>query len=145
MKGAYDQAIFDFSRAIEKNVSPDPSDKDGIPYNRFLAFQYELYGRRGYAYLKMGQHEKAIDDFTTALMDADSTKQADESIASLYLYRGYAFDGSGQREAAFNDFTSAIEHYTKPFERGFVINKLDAYFNRGRAYSEIRQHDQAIG
>ena len=49
-KGKYDQAISDFTRALELN-----------PGNA------RAYDRRGFAYGKKGQYDQAISDFTKAL------------------------------------------------------------------------------
>ena len=144
-KGQYDQAISDFTKALEINP------RDTMVYNnRGVAYKNKgLYGQaisdltksleinpryadayynRGLVYSDKGQHDQAISDYTKAL-------EINPRYAEVYNDRGIAYEKKGQSDQAISDFTKALE-----------INPryAYAYYNRGFAYSDEGQYDQAI-
>ena len=70
-KGQYDQALFDFTKAIELN----PKDADA-------------YINRGFVYDKKGQYDQAISNFTKAL-------EINPKYAEAYCNRGIAYGKKG--------------------------------------------------
>jgi tetratricopeptide (TPR) repeat protein len=77
---------------------------------------------RGNAYEGLGQHQKAIDDYTAAIAIAPS--------ADLYFARAYANEQMGQDTPAIADYTQAIT---------LNANDVPALTRRGFAY--LRGHD----
>jgi tetratricopeptide (TPR) repeat protein len=80
-RGQYDEAILDFSKALEINPTLFPP-----------------YSNRGLAYSKKGQFEQAISDYSKAL-------EIDPWDASVYDRRGSAYMNRGQYDEAVLDFT----------------------------------------
>ena len=86
--GMYDQAIRDFSTAIELN-----SKEAGPYYNR------------GLAYTKLRQHARAIQDYSRAI-------ELDPIFEVAYIQRGFAFFSLGQRDQAIElDPKQAVAYY----------------------------------
>jgi lipoprotein NlpI len=141
----YDEAILDFSRAIELNpTNPNSYDQRGTAYRRkglldkaisdynkaieldpdFAPFYYD----RAVTELGKFRSESVISDCTKAI-------QLDPTYANAYMYRGGAYLSKGLYDEAITDFSKAID----------LDPKWDqAYVNRGAAYTEKRQYDQAI-
>ena len=144
-KGAFDDAIADFTKAIEL----DPNCA-------------ETYSNRGGAYLDKGEVDTAIADFTKAI-------ELDPNFAIAYYGRGSAYDDKYNIEKAIADYNKAIEltpdyaeaysdlgvayakkgevddaiaNYTKAIERN--PNYAAAYNNRGIAYVAKDDLDTAI-
>ena len=84
-KGQNDQAIADFTKAIEINPR----------------FAYAYYNR-GNAYGRKGHYDQAISDFTKAI-------EIDSRFAMPYFSRGYAYGCKGQHDKAISDYNKAIE------------------------------------
>jgi len=85
-KGELDQAIDDFTKAIEL----DPK----------LAF---AYNNRGNVYRKKGNYDQAISDYTKAIEIAPAETQ-------IYINRAYAYyEDKGAFDLALTDFDKAIE------------------------------------
>jgi len=140
----YEQAIEDFSKAIELN----PDDAEAY-YNRGLAYAKlneheqaiedygkaiklnpnyaEAYNNRGVAYAKLNEHEQAIKDY-------DETIKLNPNDAAAYNNRGAAY-------AELNKYERAIEDYGKAIELN--PNYAEAYGNRGIAYSEIHRYEES--
>ncbi|HUU30001.1 MAG TPA: tetratricopeptide repeat protein [archaeon] len=110
-----------------------------------------IYIIRGIAYHKLGEYNKAIDDFTKAIqLDSkslfytshktpyimegqgqDSLKAYERAIelyarSFAYYCRGNSYSESGNLEQAIENYTKAVELYP--------LN-TDAYFNRGHVYN----------
>jgi tetratricopeptide (TPR) repeat protein/DNA-directed RNA polymerase subunit M/transcription elongation factor TFIIS len=85
------------------------------------------FNSTGVTYGKLGQYERATQEFTEAIrLDPQHTK--------AYYNRGIAYGQLGQHEQATQDFAEAIRldpQHTK------------AYYNRGIAYGQLGQHEQA--
>ncbi|MCI0712942.1 MAG: tetratricopeptide repeat protein [Chloroflexi bacterium] len=123
----------------------------------------EAYMQRGIAELALGETDSAIRDFTQAI-------QQDETLAEAYYRRGLAHRDLSNNEDAIADFTRAIELDTTfgaaYYYRGEIyLNQSDyetaiadfdlaiqfdfdeiykAYLDRGFAYSNIGNPDEAI-
>jgi tetratricopeptide (TPR) repeat protein len=146
-RGQHDQAISDFSKAIEIEAKfAEAYLNRGIVYAQAKG-QYDqaisdfskaieidpgnadAHVNRGLAYtLSKGQYDQAIADFNRAI-------GIDPKLPMAYRNRGLAYRVKGQHDQAVADFNKAIE-----------INPKDAmtYVNRGLAYEDKGQHDQAI-
>ena len=84
-RGEYDQAIADFTAAIELNP------------------QYaQAYNNRGLAYLRQGDYDRAIADCTTAI-------RLNPQYVEAYKNRGFAYYRQGEYNEAIVQYTDAIE------------------------------------
>jgi tetratricopeptide (TPR) repeat protein len=84
-KRDYDQAIQDFTKAIELNP------RNGV-----------VYYNRGVAYGEKGQDDQAIQDFTKAI-------ELNPRFAEAYYSRGSAYGEKGQHDQAIRDLKKACE------------------------------------
>jgi Flp pilus assembly protein TadD len=85
-KGQLDQAITEFTKAIELDPKSDWA-----------------YSNRGLAYVRKGQYDQAISDCNKAL-------EINPRDAKAYFGRGLAYaDGKGQYDQAISDFSKTIE------------------------------------
>ena len=76
------------------------------------------YNNRGYAYINLGEYQKAIDDCSKAV-------EIDPKLASAYNNRGVAYINLGKYQKAIDDCSKAIE----------IDPKLaNAYNSRGNVY-----------
>ncbi|MFC2049798.1 tetratricopeptide repeat protein [Chloroflexota bacterium] len=86
LKGEYDKAISDFTKAIE--LQPDRA---------------AAYNSRGLAYCYKGEYNKAISDYNNAI-------ELDPKNAKVYYYnRGCSYHSLGEYDKAIADYTKAIE------------------------------------
>jgi tetratricopeptide (TPR) repeat protein len=92
----------------------------------------EAYGNRGIAYVKLGQYQRAIQDYDTAIR----LKPDDAIAVAVYNNRGLAYAELGQYQRAIQDYDTAIR--LKP------DYAMAAYYNRGDAYANLGQHQRAI-
>jgi tetratricopeptide (TPR) repeat protein len=91
---SYDQAIADFTRAIEID-----------PYRE--ANWNLAYERRGTLYEKQGRYDRAIEDLTKAI---EITKALEKSPAQSHYYqRGRVHELAGNIDQAIADYRKAIE------------------------------------
>ncbi len=144
-KGEHDQAISDFSKALEMNPiyvevynnrgraydKKDQYDQAISDFNKALEISpgyVQVYINRGIAYGKKSQYDQAISDFNKAL-------EINPRNAFVYTGRGFAYSRKGQYDQAISDFNKALE-----------INPrlAEAYRSRGVTYSRKGQYDQAI-
>ncbi|NQT07283.1 MAG: tetratricopeptide repeat protein, partial [Candidatus Omnitrophica bacterium] len=140
--GEYDEAIENFTRAIELDPEVPP-----VAYNN-----------RAIVYMKIGEYKKALEDFTRALeLDPDDKmvqrnlgivreklkkgeggegqkeRPSEEIIAKLRL--GVSYLNKGDLNKAIKVFTEIITPYP---------NYAAAYLNRGVAYARLKDFDMAI-
>jgi len=118
-KNLYNNAIKDFSRALE--INPNYVDalinrggayaqlgrfNDALmDFNHALKLEKkdaELYSKRGEIYLQNNMHDQAIRDFTAAIV-------LNPMFSDAYLNRGRAYSEKGMPEEAMNDFNQAIK------------------------------------
>ncbi|MDR1786864.1 MAG: tetratricopeptide repeat protein [Treponema sp.] len=86
------------------------------------------YLSRGLAYNGLGEYDKAIADYTYALM-------LDPNIALAHNNRGLAYLIKSEYDPAIKDFNKAIK-----LDPHFAL----AYFNRGKTYVAKNNYDRAI-
>jgi Tfp pilus assembly protein PilF len=104
--------------------------------NDFVLWNYAIqveesalaYFNRGLAYSRMGQFDKAVDDYTRAIA-------LKHSYYIAYLNRGMAFNEMGQFDKAILDFDEAIAIGPRYYE---------AYNNKGMVYGKMRAFGKAI-
>jgi len=101
-KGQYDQAILDYTKALEINPR-----------------HAKAYCNRGVAYGEKGIHDQAISDFNNAL-------EIDPRYAEAYYNRGVAYREKGQYDQAISDYTKALE--INPRHAGAYYDRGVAYY-----------------
>ncbi len=87
-----------------------------------------VFNNRAYAYDQKGERDRAIQDYSQAIMFNPGLWQA-------YNNRGVVFAETGQHERALRDFDTYVR--LKP-------DHALAYFNRGLVYHDLRQLERAI-
>ncbi len=117
-KGKYDEAISDYSKALEIN----PRDA-------------EAYYNRGIVYNRKGQYDEAISDFSKAL-------EINQRYALAYQNRGIAHDNKGEYDQAISDYTKALE--INPKASVAYRQRGNAYFNKREYDSAISEFSKAI-
>jgi tetratricopeptide (TPR) repeat protein len=83
--GPYSQIVSKYGCYEDVSMSPDDD-----------------YKRRGYAYFALGEYEKAIKDYDTAI-------KLDPNIREYYKERGYVYYAMGEYEKAVIDYNTAIK------------------------------------
>lgn len=86
------------------------------------------YWNRGIAFSRIGQYDKAIDDYGAAIA-------LNHNFYGAYLNRGMAYGEMGQSDKALADFNEAIAIYPRYYE---------AYNNKGMVYGKVASFDKAI-
>ncbi len=113
----YENAAMYYTRAIE--------DLEGSKNSNLVTAHYN----RGLAYLKEGNYDRAIDDFTVVVQLTPNDDRA-------YYNRGNALALKNFHERAINDYSQAIE---------LSPEKAYLYYSRGLAYQEEEEYyDRAI-
>ncbi|MDR4497108.1 MAG: tetratricopeptide repeat protein [Candidatus Scalindua sp.] len=144
-KGMYDEAIAEFTKAIELNLQLSAAyNNRGSAYSAKRLYDQaisdytkaieldpkyaEAYTNRATAYKEKGQFDKAIEDYTTLI----KLKPDD-----VYCYnkRASAYRTNGQYDLAVSDYTRVLEVYP---EDEF------AWFDRGDTYMKNGDYDKAI-
>jgi len=131
LKGEYETAISEFTRAFRRN----PAYADAY-FNRGLVYIAigqlgpaisdfsqtieinpeftEAYVHRGQLYVMMGQYDKAVSDFTKVL-------EIDPKIIEAYFKRALACFAQGQYDRAWDD-VHKIQNMGNQIPRGFLMN-----------------------
>ena len=115
--GKYDDAIADYSRAIEVNP------KDIFAYNG-----------RSFAYSKKGQYDKAIADSATAI-------ELDPKNSLSYHERAVAYEGKKEYDKAIADWSKAIA--IAPAEYN-ILSRARLYRNGGQFDEAIADYSRLI-
>ncbi|PDP63253.1 hypothetical protein CLI83_01760 [Porphyromonas gingivalis] len=118
MVGSYEEAIKDYSKAIEL---------DG-------KFAHAYYGR-GNVYYKKGANEEAIKDFFKAI-------ELDDKFVHAYHGRGIAYFKKGSYEEAIKDYSKAIELDDK-YILGYY-GRGNVYYKKGANEEAIKDYSKAI-
>jgi tetratricopeptide (TPR) repeat protein len=87
-----------------------------------------VYVNRGNDHNKLGQHQRAIEDFNEAI-------RLKPDLATAYYNRGRTYSNLGQKQRAIDDFNETIR--LKP-------NDAKVYYSRGIAYDKLGQLQRAI-
>ena len=95
--------------------------------NQIFCAQVNTFIERGNAYVRKGEHDKAISEYNKAI-------EISPKYASAYTYRGIAYVRKGQHDKAISDYNKAIK-----------INPryAEAYTNRGFAYYFKKEYGNA--
>jgi tetratricopeptide (TPR) repeat protein len=138
LKGLYDQAIADCSKALELLPTMDiayHTRADSYNAKRMKQEAIADYERAAAAYIekgieiaKSGKYDDAIRRFNSAI------KLNTKHSSSAYYHRGVAFEKKGDHLKAINDFSEAIRlnsRYAEAYlRRGYVFaQKLKDYQN----------------
>ncbi|MDR2865547.1 MAG: tetratricopeptide repeat protein [Spirochaetaceae bacterium] len=150
-KEEFEQAIAEFTRAIEFEAFPTHFIDRGLAYshhgryneaisdftsalniNKALVPSIEGYAfaYRGQAYKQKGWFNEAIPDYTNAI----NLLHSDEIESSLYVDRGMCYSGRQEYQQAISDFTMAINLEPKDF----------TFFQRGIAYCTLEDYNSAL-
>ncbi len=106
----YGEAIGDFDRSL--------ASWPGI----------NVYNDRGTAWASLGDYERALADYSTAI-------RFDPASAEAYQNRGLVWQYRGEWSNAIADFDKAIE---------IAPEFVSAYYNRGNTWADQDQHEKAI-
>ncbi len=115
----YDQAIADYTKAIEIN-------------HNSLAWPYN---NRGIAYFNQGDYQQAIADLTKAI-------ELDSKYVAAYNNRGIAYYNQGDYQQAIADLTKTIE--LDPKDAATYYNRGTAYYNQDDYQQAIADLTKAI-
>jgi len=116
--GQYDQAISDYTKAIE--IKPTFA---------------EAYNNRGLAYEKKGKYTQAISDYTKAI-------EINSTFAEAYNNRGTAHAEKGKPDLAISDYNKALEINQK--DADVYFNRGRAHFDIGQYDRAISDYTKAI-
>jgi tetratricopeptide (TPR) repeat protein len=114
--GEYDQAIKDFTRAIELD-----------PHHEMIT---DVHRNRAAAFYAAGRYLRAIEEYDRAI-------DLDPQSSEAYLFRGQSY------ERLMHDHRRAIMDYEKAVE--LDPKDARNYIARGSAYEEIGRYDAALG
>ena len=90
---------------------------------------YQYYDKRGLAYVRKGDYDRAIADFDESVRRHPGPEE--------YSFRGYAYDAKGDYDRAIQDFDEAIRI-------GIYDSDSNAWNLRGNSYRHKGDYDRAI-
>jgi len=117
-KGDHDQAIANFTQAIQLNP-------------KFAQAYYD----RGRTYMKKGDSDRAIADYTKAI-------QLNPKYAVAYNSRGLAYDRKGDADRAIADYNQAIQ--LDPRYAVAYNNRGNIYYTKGDTDRAIADFTEAV-
>jgi tetratricopeptide (TPR) repeat protein len=91
-------------------------------------FRANIYNRRGVIWMTQGLYDKALADFSQAIV-------LDPNVAESYYNRGVVYRMTDRDDKAVADYTKAI---------ALQPDFADAYNNRSSAYGKAGRQDEAI-
>jgi putative GTP pyrophosphokinase len=103
-------------------------------YDQLLGMQIDrkvrglVYNHRGMAYFALGQHQRALKDFSSAI---GYDPQSDRGYAN----RGLCYRVQKKYAKALEDFTQAVK---------INPNRPDNYFGRAQTFYDLRRYGQAL-
>ena len=118
LQGRIDEAIADYSKAIDMNAG------SAVAYNN-----------RGSAYCKKGQIDEALSDFNKAI-------EIIPRFAAAYANRGYAFFKIDRYRKAISDLDTALE--LDPVNADIYYIRGNAYYRTGRIDRAVSDFNMAI-
>ncbi len=107
--------------------SPGP-DFSTLSHGSRSSYSARAYYSRGNDYARIGNTDKAIAEYTTAI-------QLNPKYMSAYVNRGVQYSNKREYKLAIRDATTAIELNPK---------SANAYHNRGADYADIGEFNKAI-
>jgi len=147
VQGQYDDAIAEYTKAIEQNPQCASA-----------------YAHRGIAYDSMGEISKAIDDFNKAIEIGPKYAEVEliRHLSAVYKKRGianivrgdyaiakirsgftsYGADANTEYEKAIEDFTKAID--LDPKDAGAYYYRGVCYYKMNGNYSNAGEYDKSI-
>jgi len=150
--GNFDQAIVEFTKAIELN----PSYIDAYHYraNAYVNLgKYDLAladldkaillsPDNAFLYYVRGLFYKEIGDFDKVLVDQNKAISIDPQYADAYLERGVAYGSMGDHDNALTDFNKAVE--LNPNNPLFFYNRGIEKYTLGKYEQAINDYNEAI-
>jgi tetratricopeptide (TPR) repeat protein len=144
-EGKIDDAIADYSKAIELDPLPDVTYRNrGNAYNEKKDYDraiadfdkaITLNPKSAVAYYSRGRADQAKLDFDRAIADLDKAIAIDPKYAFAYFYRGRAYLNKDDLDRAIADFDKAIT----------IDSTLrNAHYDRGIAFEANNDFDTAI-
>jgi Flp pilus assembly protein TadD len=150
-KKKYDQAIADFTKAIQHYpkfggaynyralcyIERAEYDKALPDLNEALRIEPKhasAHTNRGYVYYAQGDFDKAIVEFTEAI-------ELSPKVASRWASRAYAHGQKAEHDKAIADFTEAIR--LKPEISQYYADRGNAYFYKGDFAKALGDFDRA--
>ena len=162
--GKHQKAIDDFTTIINNNKSNHTEAYSShIPsYARFEAMHRPLdcagtsigkcdsklvpiYYNRGKSYAQLGEHQLAIDDYTSVIKLAPKNRDAYHTSRNFYAMvqrLSIGFDVYA-RETKVEVLNQAVEDLNNTIDRNSAQYLL-AYYNRGKLYAQLREHQKAV-
>ena len=116
----------------EMEYNPDGAIEDYTDAIRQKPDEAEYYYKRSYAYLQKGKGDEFFRDIAEAI-------RLDPNVDSYYFLRAYVNQSYTWEDSKDDE---VIADYTEVIRLN--PNELDAYNNRGTAYSNKGDHDRAI-
>jgi tetratricopeptide (TPR) repeat protein len=134
------------AKTIEEYTAAIQKDSNEVNSRGELAYQL-----RGAAYMKQGDHDKAIADFTEAIRIYRERKTQYYQIRLLEILDGRAacYRQKGETDKAIADYGEVID-FAAHFGSGDIMQVLgvqgfavQGYMNRAHCYDELKQTDKA--